>query len=1235
MAQSIDGLRQPLQNTSTNATNQDIPVNMEVNEPQALGQATTNKEVSAIADSNQLEGDTATGHEESMNETNPLGQGTMATGNQETMGAGDATKGGENSKEGQAETATAKAKGKRREMEKKLVSAVRDPPTQQVQELMDRIKSHVAKATLGYALMVVMDDNDLGQGPKLERQQVNLQNVDPKFMANFIKGVDEHGLFNKYIENALDVSVHRKDIDTSSLVGAQSPDHPYKNHVRWLASAPQSNAVLYNGNHRVTYMQTSSSCVEAFNQHKLAMLSMGTVTSHVMREPMVESVKRARTIIHDRGVWLVRFVDLDFIQGHQESVYIETHLAGNQILPSNQDSENDSFHTVMNILLKMPNMETRHKHVDSILETVSSYSGSNLGKVLKDKLMFDALFELFRYEHFHSRDNTKHGLSMWCISHWYPTFAGMSHPIITSLELTSDHTSSTQCMIHIIKVSALILDFLAAPVDFVDVTKDLEPGEDISDAFLAQYSSLKAEFNKPIPAEAREILDNKYFSRWTDQYVSQFHKAQDSMLFEYFASNIPQEQKAYQRQLSNYWTTMIREAEAECKEATASSSTDDIGYRIKMAMPAKLKALQHHLLHQLHPNHLLDQFPIPNKGFLYMLSEQLRYVEAAIKEVAIWIEPFTLVAVDQKPPLWRDHIRGIENIWHEKLQATKLYKAIFEERQRSLMAIQNYIKTAEKQLKIKEDLLGKEFCSSAMKQYIQESRSQLLKQGITASKAREGHMMTLPRLVDVPAFGDVEAEQQDFLIFLSDILCHTSFPWLDSGNVKKVETLLKKLMPVYISYKIQDAVLATESGWELRARFQSIIDGLRERGHVEESWSWYDGIGDQPRCEDMDRLDLTSAAMPLEKNDTPGAHNKMRQIVSAVLTEGLGRAPNDDQMMIPEVREKLDDLIHTLKVYSEMTVHRLRDPTVAFDADTLDVDELDELYPISLPPSMSDAAFNALVTAQKGSGLRKLRSLVPYQDEVEALWQSEKSRKTNAAKRKADLDQAFRKSKIVEGKATYVRRMAAMKKKQAKSAEFVEEEDDDDDEDSTNADDSDDSPQASPSTTNKKSAEWSLESWSEAGDGKERRSLKRNLEQAGHSHGPQSSQRQRLLVTNADTSDAIPYDWHNYRDVICGIRASGSFKSLPGLLFVVRWLVDHVRSHQATTSNSETLLAKLISVINTPNTLPDAKLVLDEIIALEPSVPKSMKYIKVARRLMLEGKAYKVIDLKVAASWIN
>ncbi|KAI6013900.1 hypothetical protein EDC04DRAFT_2609134 [Pisolithus marmoratus] len=784
----------------------DILVDIKVNEPQALGQDTNNKEVSAISDSNQLEGDTATGHKESANETNPLGQGTMATSNQvvpthsgiqfiqETMGSGDATKGGERSKEGQAEP---NQKTSVEEMEKKLVSAVQDHPTQQVQELMDHIKSHVAKATLDYSLMVIMDNNDLGQGPKLECQQVNLQNMDAKFMASFIKGVDEHGLFNKYIKSALDICVHCKDINMNSLMGAQSPDHPYENHVKWPAGMPQSKAILYNGNHRVTYMQTSPSCVQVFNQHKLALHSMTEVASHAMHEPTLETVRKPEPSSVIGGVWLVHFVDL----GHQESVYIETHLAGNQILPGNQDSENDLFHTVMNVLLKMPNMETCHKHINSILK---------------------------------------------------------------------------------------------------------------------MYPGLKAQFSKPIPAEACEILDNKYFSKWTDQYVSQFHKAQDTMLFEYFASNIPQEQMAYQHQLGNYWTTMIREAEAKCKEGT-----DQDGNTSEAEGTAAC-------------------FPIPNKGFLYMLSEQLRHVETAIKE------------------------------------------------------------TAEMQLKIREDLLGKDFCSGAMKQ------SQFLKQGITALKAHKECMMTLLHWVDVPAFGDIEAEQWDFLGFLSDVLSHTSFHWLDSGNVKKVETLMKKLMPVCSECLHGDIVASL-----------IIVHGEFQFGHLD----ILHGFSAQNEVQELNQ-------------------QKMHQIGV------LGTAPNDDQMMIPEVREKLDDLIHTLKVYSEMMVCCLQDPTVAFSADALDLEELEELHPISLPPN-----------------------------NMQALWKSEKSCKADAAKCKADLDRAFHKSKIVEGKATYVHRMAAMKK-QAKSAEFVEEDnDEDEDKDSTNADDSDDSPQASPSA-DKKSAEWSSESWS-------------------------------------------------------------------------------------------------------------------------------------------------------------
>ncbi|KIK10864.1 hypothetical protein PISMIDRAFT_20014 [Pisolithus microcarpus 441] len=62
----------------------------------------------------------------------------------------------------------------------------------------------MAHATPGQGLMIVMDNNDPGRGTWVECQQVNLCNVD----AKFIKGVEEHGLKNCYIKNALNVGIH-------------------------------------------------------------------------------------------------------------------------------------------------------------------------------------------------------------------------------------------------------------------------------------------------------------------------------------------------------------------------------------------------------------------------------------------------------------------------------------------------------------------------------------------------------------------------------------------------------------------------------------------------------------------------------------------------------------------------------------------------------------------------------------------------------------------------------------------------------------------------------------------------------------------------------------------------------------------------------------------------------------------------------------------------------------------
>lgn len=120
-----------------------------------------------------------------------------------------------------------------------------------VQNLIDHIKVLTNNATLGYALMCVMDDNDLGRGPVMACEQVNLHPIDPNFMAIFIKGIHTHGLQNKVIQNALDVGVHEKDVDITSLKPMQA--QAYTNHVHWFEDALTSKSILYNGNHMHNY----------------------------------------------------------------------------------------------------------------------------------------------------------------------------------------------------------------------------------------------------------------------------------------------------------------------------------------------------------------------------------------------------------------------------------------------------------------------------------------------------------------------------------------------------------------------------------------------------------------------------------------------------------------------------------------------------------------------------------------------------------------------------------------------------------------------------------------------------------------------------------------------------------------------------------------------------------------------------------------------------------------------
>lgn len=185
---------------------------------------------------------------------------------------------------------------------------VKNVASRAVQTLVDHIKALVEEATLGYGLITVMDETDLGRGPMMKRMEVNLRDIDDEFMEEFIKGVERHGLQNRMLENAMDLGVSKKDIDVTSLIAAQST--PFTNRAVWEPSATKSHSLLYNGNHRFHYMRHKSDWVTPYNNRKRTMELLAEGRSPKLADVYQEAIDKSTRIIDDGGVWLMRFLDM-------------------------------------------------------------------------------------------------------------------------------------------------------------------------------------------------------------------------------------------------------------------------------------------------------------------------------------------------------------------------------------------------------------------------------------------------------------------------------------------------------------------------------------------------------------------------------------------------------------------------------------------------------------------------------------------------------------------------------------------------------------------------------------------------------------------------------------------------------------------------------------------------------------------------------------------------------------
>jgi len=178
-----------------------------------------------------------------------------------------------------------------------------------VQKDIEAILEEINNAVLGYAMMVVMDDRDLGRGPGTVARSINIRSIDDKYLKDFAVKVKKQGLHNRSAEYAIVVGVKPSYIVSSSLQPLKGG--VYDNHVQWTNEGKQDDAkmILYNGNHRRAYMREHSNVVEPYMQYKKGLAEKHTETDPDKQFILESTISKARKEVEEHGTWLVKFID--------------------------------------------------------------------------------------------------------------------------------------------------------------------------------------------------------------------------------------------------------------------------------------------------------------------------------------------------------------------------------------------------------------------------------------------------------------------------------------------------------------------------------------------------------------------------------------------------------------------------------------------------------------------------------------------------------------------------------------------------------------------------------------------------------------------------------------------------------------------------------------------------------------------------------------------------------------
>ena len=281
------------------------------------------------------------------------------------------------------------------------------------------------------------------------RQRFNCRPINKQTITQIRNSHNATALLNRFGSNAMFIGVRKDCVIRNSLEPLK--DGEYNNFVRWTkaARAPGAQMVLFNGNHRWTYMQELYE--QEFHDYEKALNDIKTIQRGPERQETEARIVEKRKVLIKDSVWVARFFDLgelgrkltyayakccptDALEAAGNSSLLLHELTMNQALPSKDDTDTDKLKNVLR-LGRGEGSEMADELIADAVERWEKYKSSTNTRTawaVSNKPLFNFLKDIYAHPCFESSPLINISL---LYANWNPYMTAVSTPTEISVRV--------------------------------------------------------------------------------------------------------------------------------------------------------------------------------------------------------------------------------------------------------------------------------------------------------------------------------------------------------------------------------------------------------------------------------------------------------------------------------------------------------------------------------------------------------------------------------------------------------------------------------------------------------------------------------------------------------------------------------------------------------------------------------------------------------------------------------